>query len=184
MDRNPTDFEVFAFEPNPRWHSRLTKQSKEHGFKFLQYAAWNVDGEMTFYDGGRLDSVGATLYADHKSAHLKDKYVVKTLNMSRWLRENFREEDFIAIRMDIEGAEIPVLRSFVVEGSVSYLDFVFVEDHKEQLPHFAPMYAGIQYIYQGFENVRYCPWPDHDGFLRDPCSKPNYIENGDADSKT
>ena len=54
---------------------------------------------------------------------------VKCLDFSRWLLQNFNCTDHIVVKMDIEGAEYAVLEKMVVDGSIDYVNELFVEFH-------------------------------------------------------
>ena len=41
--------------------------------------------------------------------------------LNKWIIENFNKEDFIHVKMDIEGGEYDVLPSMIEGGSIEYI---------------------------------------------------------------
>ena len=66
----------------------------------------------------------------------RSKITAKSFDFSKWIKENFDKEDFIHLKMDIEGAEYQVLRKMVDDDSISFINELDVEFHWEaiQLP--------------------------------------------------
>jgi hypothetical protein len=54
---------------------------------------------------------------------------VPALNFSDFLLRNFRAEDTVIMRVDIEGAEYEVLKSLIVTGAARLVDYIDVEWH-------------------------------------------------------
>ena len=54
---------------------------------------------------------------------------IKSVDFSGFLGERFKQEDFIAVKMDIEGAEYPVLEKLISDNRLNYIDLLFVEFH-------------------------------------------------------
>ena len=50
--------------------------------------------------------------------------------MSKFIKENFLKEDFIVLKLDIEGAEFEVLKDMIDTGSIKYVDELYVEFHE------------------------------------------------------
>ena len=54
---------------------------------------------------------------------------VKGLDLSAWILKNFDKNDTIVLKMDIEGSEFKVLPKMLAEGSIDYVDAIYVEWH-------------------------------------------------------
>lgn len=50
--------------------------------------------------------------------------------MSRWIFDNLKEDDFVVMKMDIEGAEFVVIPSLIESGAACLIDEVFLECHR------------------------------------------------------
>ncbi len=72
----------------------------------------------------------ASLFEDHAMVHEDGIRVdVPALNFSDFLARNFRPEDTVVMRIDIEGAEYEVLKSMIVSGTARLVDYIDVEWH-------------------------------------------------------
>ena len=54
---------------------------------------------------------------------------VPLLNFSRWLQQNVVAEDFVVVKMDIEGSEYEVLPSLLRSRAVTLVDELLLEVH-------------------------------------------------------
>jgi FkbM family methyltransferase len=97
---------------------------------------WVNDGKVDFYLAtvwGPNYRGGSTLLAGHLRNGAKVDYsrpiAVRCIDFSRWIRRNFTRQDHIVVKMDIEGAEYPVLEKMVAEGTIDYVTELIVEFH-------------------------------------------------------
>lgn len=49
--------------------------------------------------------------------------------LSSYIKENFCKEDYIVLKVDIEGAEFEVLENLTEEGCLDYINKIFIEWH-------------------------------------------------------
>jgi FkbM family methyltransferase len=54
---------------------------------------------------------------------------VDCIDISEFVKNNFSEDDFILIKMDIEGAEYHVLDKMLKDGTVKYINDLYIEWH-------------------------------------------------------
>lgn len=54
---------------------------------------------------------------------------VETVDLSQWIKDNFSKEDYIIMKMDIEGAEYTVLPKLIEDGTASYINGAYIEWH-------------------------------------------------------
>ena len=130
------EYEIFSFEAN----KNLEKHFKKHPDVNLQIAlVWKEDGVKTFYNAGTR---GSSIYKSKaflkSKKHLKDnelhwpdskvkKENVKTVNLDRWIKENFNKEDEIILKLNIQGAEYEVLEHILEKGSYQYINKLYIE---------------------------------------------------------
>jgi hypothetical protein len=58
---------------------------------------------------------------------------VESIDISNWVKTNLSEQDLIVMKLDIEGAEYNVLEKMINDGSIDYINTLFVEWHDYQL---------------------------------------------------
>ena len=111
------DFEFYAFDP-----SNVPDPPPE--INFNNQAAWIYDGTIDFYvrGGTKRSSVIAT-----KNRHNIKK--IPCIDFSKWVIDNFDKNDFMVLKMDIEGAEYAVLKKMYEDKSLHYFDIAYVEPH-------------------------------------------------------
>ena len=54
---------------------------------------------------------------------------VECVDLDKWIKGNFNKTDFIVLKLDIEGAEYKVLPHMIKNGSIDYINHIFIEWH-------------------------------------------------------
>ncbi|KAA1261571.1 hypothetical protein LF1_41210 [Rubripirellula obstinata] len=141
-------WEIHLYEPNPA--CELADRMRETDLNVLVHssAIWTMDGTISFSQqnhqlaqnhsptDGRSDIDGwgsrlSCLKTTHPS--LLPPIEVPCVDLARLLRA-FSDCDYLAVKMDIEGAEFPVLRHLIREDVLSLIDALFIEWHVRLLP--------------------------------------------------
>jgi FkbM family methyltransferase len=126
------NYEIFAFEPHPDNFLYL-KQKFEVNPKvtLFQAGASNVDGEKKLY----LGSSKSHTFREDKSTFMlaKDPIKVKSINLSKWIKNNFTKNDEIILYLDIEGEEYAVLQEMIDDNILDWIDELYVEFHEKKL---------------------------------------------------
>lgn len=155
---NPHEFEIYAFEPNPNLEKqmlRIQKQTKNLTFK--PWAAWTFDGLVEMAADGTDTPMGSTLMPGKQAIWDSHPHVtVKAFDFSKWLNQKFTVEDFVIIKMDIEGAEFPVLKKMVKDGTIRIPNLLFVEFHQNKVKEYTTQYknAFVQELVDAGVNIR------------------------------
>lgn len=121
-------FEVYSFEPNPIFQQRL----QQLPCIYIPKAAWIFNGQIDFYLD-QVDYDGSSLFENKINLADKKKIKVDCIDFSGWLKSTFRSEDFIILKMDIEGAEYAVIEKMAQDGVLSYVKELFVEFHGHKI---------------------------------------------------
>lgn len=136
---DPTrEYEIFSFEPPSRSfrkNERLKELAEKQQVLVIRKAVWIYDGEITFHDNR---GSGASLLEAKRL--IKDKVVkpikeqstevrVECFDLSKWIQENFDKEDYIILKMDIEGAEYEVIKKMHEDGTLGLVDKIYCELH-------------------------------------------------------
>ena len=61
---------------------------------------------------------------------------VESIDLSKWIIKNFKPDDLIVLKMDIEGAEYKVLPKMFEDGSVNYINVALIEWHDWIMPDY------------------------------------------------
>ena len=125
--KNTDCTEFHSFEPNMDLWKHFQEPVVLH-----KYAVWIADGVIDFYYADK--DVGSTVMRGKKTAGVRyDRpYEVPCIDLGRWIKDNFTRNDYIVLKMNIEGAEYAVLQSMVKDGSIKFVNELYVEFHKKK----------------------------------------------------
>lgn len=121
------DWEIHCFEPDPRIENRET------GITLHREAVWVHDGESDFHLG-QLES--STLIAGKSTGEVGQHGTIRVscLDLSRWLTQMVKPDDRVFLKLNIEGAEYPVLNKMIEQGTIALIGELAVEWHFGKIP--------------------------------------------------
>lgn len=126
---NSDEYEIISFECNPRFTEVLQNTD---GITFHNKAVWIEDGTQDFYLGHAASS--SLIYGKTRgNLDFDNPITVESVDISRWVVENFSKDDYIIMKMDIEGAEYEVLPKMIEDGSIDYVNIVYAEFHGKKV---------------------------------------------------
>jgi FkbM family methyltransferase len=130
----------WGFEPNPMLAGALRSRFAEERVEIIEMAAWTENGVLPLFLGNH--PLSSTLLPGKVPLENFPQFVitydrsveVQTLDTAAWLREHVLADDFVIAKMDIEGAEYPVLRRLLDTGTIDLIDELRCEFHPERFP--------------------------------------------------
>jgi len=125
------EFEIHSFECNP--HLIEVYKKKFPNFKIHNKGASTYDGKSKFYLGNKLAS---SLRTDKTTGNINyDKpIIIDVVDISKFIIDNFSQNDYIIVKMDIEGAEYDILPKMLNKGLFDgYIDELYGEWHYNKL---------------------------------------------------
>lgn len=132
---NSDEWIIHAFEPNPAHHP-CPYCADVQNILHHKEAVWIEDGIMDFHQtpSGKVDDKkggGCCLSTFTPKGPILATVPVKTINFSEFIECLECEE--LMVKMDIEGAEYPVLRKMIEDGTIGRIDHLYVETHQRLL---------------------------------------------------
>jgi len=128
-------YEVWAWEPNPKHETAWRKlETKHNTVCYIGKAVWITESELSLYvDQSKEAQKGTGIVRKEYGGMHSDKHTVTVLteDIHDWMMRNTRPEDEIVVKMDIEGAEYPVLQRMLVNGSACRIKKLFIEFHSK-----------------------------------------------------
>jgi FkbM family methyltransferase len=126
------EYEIYSFEGMAECKKSFKKYPD---VKFKNNLVWIEDGAREFYVNGREGSSVYKDKAERRGSGGKGKLsvkpeTVKSIDFDRWIKEEFNKDDYIILKMDIEGAEYEVVEHMIKNGSISYIDKLYIEWHR------------------------------------------------------
>lgn len=146
-------FEIFAFECNPNLISNL--KNKYTFANIMEFAAFDVDGPAKLYLGDLY--INSSLNVEKYNVKA-DKYLnVQTIDITKWLLDNFTTDDYIILTMDIEGAEFEVLERMFQLDAFDIIDEFYVEFHGKKISENAKLLENkwVSYLIDKFKDRVY-----------------------------
>jgi len=149
----PSMFEAFLFEGNPVFNRDLisvkTKYSRRtppiHVNIYPEHVIWTKSEIVEFH----LDTVnqhdsywGSSMYKFHRDVETSEKkgkgvdHRAYGVDLSNFLMTEFTEDDYVVVKMDIEGSEFDILPDLYYKQAHHLIDLFYVEEHKWMLPKF------------------------------------------------
>lgn len=148
------DFIFYGFEANSNFKPQSDNVKRRHkNVRDMNFSAVSTtDGEASFFlagdESGAHIQEGSTMVMN-KDAHQTDftkPTIVPTIDFSQWLKNMAGslpagQTPFVAVKMDIEGAEYDVLEDMVSREAIGEIDYLMIEFHS--------------YSFKGDEKVSY-----------------------------
>lgn len=122
------NWEIYAFDPSPLYVHDWQKQTLPW-IKFEQKAAWinNQELDYSLYPV----SEGSSIMREKDGWYEGQIMKVPCLDFSAWLKQF--KDCHVIVKMDIEGAEFPVLKKMIEDGTDRLVHKLFVEFHDSKL---------------------------------------------------
>ena len=125
--------DVYLFECNPAHIETLTKiseENKDYNFIVRDEAIWVDNSKMKFYISiDRWGDLGCTVdKSKREKLDLDHPLSVNAIDFSEFLL-SFDKDDYIVVKLDIEGAEYAVIDYIIQTGAIKMIDELFVEWH-------------------------------------------------------
>lgn len=141
---------VHAYEPDPLTFLKLQENLKEfENVRLHNSACGDADGTMTLYqqidrfNGNHpLLSEGASIYNQGRHIDPSTEREVPICDFTRIIKEADRE--IALVKIDIEGAEVPLLEKLLDEGLHNRIKHLFVETHERGFPHLFERYMALR----------------------------------------
>ncbi|MQU72331.1 FkbM family methyltransferase [Sinorhizobium meliloti] len=131
---------IWGFEANPQIVRSLRKRFKGNpNVKIVHRAVWVSEGTITLFLGHPLSSTVmegkvAMPQAPEFEIHYDQSVEVTSIDFANWLLKNFTLQDDVTIKMDIEGAEYPILRRMIETKAIKLVDLLICEFHHNRFP--------------------------------------------------
>ena len=143
MTKGMNNVEIHSFEPHPRLYPIIKQYSNENTFVYDK-AVWKEDGHVDFYldvldevegSGWNHPGQGSTTSKDKSTGTLDREHPHRatSIDLNKWIMDNFNKEDFIHVKLDIEGGEYDVLPNMIKGGSIDYIDEFDIEFHSHKI---------------------------------------------------
>lgn len=137
-----TEYFIHSFEAHPV-HLNSFPAFERH--KLHSKAVWVEDCVKDFYLDYSVKRAGSTLIETKTSGKLDKQrpLAVECIDLDLWIKNNFDRNDYIILKLDIEGAEYFVLPHMISNGSIEYIDQLFIEWHWRKVGVFKSVHDNL-----------------------------------------
>ena len=121
-------YKIYSFEVNPKFFSYYNDLPTD----LVKKAIWTEDCMMNFSVQKSIVAAGSSLVGKSNMGSIKI-IQVEAIDFSKWIKDKFTKEDYIILKLDIEGAEYDVLEKMFEDETIYYIDKLFIEWHNHKL---------------------------------------------------
>ena len=124
------EYYCYSFEANKTYCS-FFENFENH--TFINKAAHTYDGNIEM-NIDRKQGFGSSIIKekkDRKPGQLDrdNPDTVECIDFSKWINNNFDKDDYIIVKMDIEGSEYDILEKMIKDGTLTHINKLFIEWH-------------------------------------------------------
>ncbi len=133
------DFDLYvAFEPLRKMYLKLKDRYKNNDkIKVVRSAASDRDRKNIEFYPSLIPSThirygqGSSLHINKKSGTLdqSNPQFIETIDFAKYIIDNFNKDDYIVLKIDIEGEEYNLLERMIETGAIFYIDKIYCEWH-------------------------------------------------------
>jgi FkbM family methyltransferase len=139
---------IHTFEANPVTYDVFTKQYHQQTpwviphQKAVGYYNGTITVNMETPPGEGATGMGSSVipleewdpWGGKNHEPFKSTAEVPCIDFAEFIQKNFSKEDFIVIKMDIEGSEYETLKRLITTDVIDYIDDLYVEWHNRCFP--------------------------------------------------
>nr|XP_043610424.1 uncharacterized protein LOC122582131 [Erigeron canadensis] len=127
-------FDIYAIEADKHFHDQYKAKK---GVTLLPYAAWVKNESLVFeinqtpgdenVEQGR--GMGRIQPVKSGGGIVGSTDVIQGFDFANWLKNTVTEQDFVVMKMDVEGTEFDLIPKLIETGAICLIDEVFLECH-------------------------------------------------------
>ena len=123
------DITILSFEAVPSLAEELSKLYIEDPLVTICNAAVYVEDGLIDFNVCPAFTDGSSVLSTLNNNHLARKISVPCFDLSSWLRTSFESDDYIILKLDIEGAEYDVLEKMIADNTIRLVNELWGEWH-------------------------------------------------------
>jgi FkbM family methyltransferase len=152
---------VIAFEPDPVAFKKLTRRCRnKKNITCIQKGVWDKNSSIQLYTHkeSKADeasfTVGSSIIADKINVDLTKAQVIEVIDLIAFIKDHAQKIDLI--KLDVEGAEIEILKKIIATNTYHLFDRMYVETHETKIPFQAKELEQIKQDMKekGIKNIR------------------------------
>tara|TARA_R110002051_G_scaffold68129_2_gene122806 strand:- start:8182 stop:8799 length:618 start_codon:yes stop_codon:yes gene_type:complete len=156
------DINVISFEPVPGLAKQLQEIHKDDPTVHIQNSAVWINDEIKKFHLSEEYTDGSSLLNSLNNLRNNHYLDIPCFDFSSWIAKTFSEEDYIILKLDIEGAEYEVLNKLIEDKNISLINELWGEWHDMKIKdEYTQILAKKVYNYLKTENIDFKEWEIH-----------------------
>ncbi|XP_054782207.1 uncharacterized protein LOC129289466 [Prosopis cineraria] len=143
-------FHVYAIEADKTFHQEY---GLKKGITLLPYAAWVKNGTLTFEihrDPGKQAETTVRGMGRIQPLHFAGEFdgeveKIQGFDFAEWLKNTVSNNDFVVMKMDVEGVEFDLIPRLFETGAICLVDEIFLECHYNRWQRCCPGQRSSKY---------------------------------------
>ena len=130
---------VIAFEPDPVAFELLTKRCKnKKNITLIQKGVWDKNSIIEMYEHRETNgneasfTVGSSIVAEKINVNAEKGMPIEVVDLVEFMQQLNRKIDLV--KLDVEGAEIAILKRILAAEAWHLFDRMYVETHETKIP--------------------------------------------------
>lgn len=120
---------IISFEAVPMLASQLQDIYKDDNLVEVMNAAVYIKDDILDFNICPAFTDGSSILSTLNNNHLAKSIKVPCFDLSTWIRDSFNDNDYIILKLDIEGAEYDVLDKLINDGTINKIKELHGEWH-------------------------------------------------------
>lgn len=125
---------IISFEPIPYLANQLVEIHKDNDtVQIVNACVWINDEIQKIYVSTDITD-GSSLLGSKLNNMKEDTYIdIPCVDLSTWIKNTFTLNDYVILKLDIEGAEYEVLNKMIEDDSIKLIKELWGEHHIDKL---------------------------------------------------
>tara|TARA_R110000803_G_scaffold204606_1_gene270743 strand:+ start:35 stop:652 length:618 start_codon:yes stop_codon:yes gene_type:complete len=156
------DVITISFEPIPGLAKQLQEIHKDNPTVNIQNSAVWINDEVKKFHLSEEYTDGSSLLDSLNN--LREEHSIETpcFDLSTWISETFNKNDYLILKLDIEGAEYEVLNKMIEDGTINLISEFWGEWHDMKITDPKTLEISKKvYKYLKENNIEFKEWEIH-----------------------
>jgi len=153
---------TISFEPVPGLAKQLEEIYKDNPTVQIQNSAVWINNKVKKFHLSEEYTDGSSLLDSLNNLREDHSIEIPCFDLSTWISESFDKNDYLVLKLDIEGAEYEVLNKMIEDGTIEYINEFWGEWHDMKIKdEHTQLLAKKVYKYLKDNNIDFKEWEIH-----------------------
>ena len=132
-NKDAEEYEIYSFEASKKLKNVLEKNLKQYGnVTIINKVVWLHNNGVKFNDEGNESSSTEPDKMSGGRARPNSPHF-ESIDLAEFIKSNFEPNDWIVLKVDIEGGEYRLIPHLIQTGALNYIDELYMEPHAAKL---------------------------------------------------